>query len=141
VPQRRDSPADVSPAPPERRPEVVLDVLFEDGLLFLALANIGDAPALKVSCRFRRKLRGLGGTKDVSKLPLFESLAFLGPGREIRTLLDSAASFFARGEPTNVYAKTVYVDAAGHSYETTVEHELAIYRELAYVPKGVAPHA
>ncbi len=142
MPQRRDPPDVVEPAPPvERRPEVVLDVVFEDGLLFLALANIGDAPALGVSCRFRRKLRGLGGTRDVSKLPLFDNVAFLGPGREIRTFLDSSAAFFARGEPTRVSVTTTYADASGREYKTAVEHELAIYRELAYVPKGVAPHA
>lgn len=128
---------DAAPTARERRPEVVLDVVFEDGLLFLAVSNIGDAPALAVSCRFRRKLRGLGGTKDVSKLPLFENIAFLAPGREIRTLLDSSASYFARGEPTDVRVATRYSDADGRSYESSVVHDLAIYRELAYVSRGV----
>ena len=140
MPEQRDS-ADQDEPRIARRPEVVLDVVFEDGLLFLAVSNIGDAAALKVSCRFRRKLHGLGGTKDVSKLPLFENIEFLAPGREIRTLLDSAASYFARDEPTALSATTTYADAAGSAYKTTVEHDLAIYRELAYVPKGVAPHA
>jgi hypothetical protein len=140
VPPKRD-PDNVPPAPAERRPEVVLDVLFEDGLLFLAVANIGDAPALAVTCRFRRKLRGLGGTQDVSKLPLFENIAFLGPGREIRTLLDSSAAYFARGEQTRISVTTTYADASGRSYTSAVEHDLAIYRDLAYVPKGVPTDA
>jgi hypothetical protein len=135
VPQRREPADDAAPAPVERRPEVVLDVVFEDGLLFLAVANVGDAPALGVSCRFRRKLRGLGGTQDVSKLPLFRSIAYLGPGREIRTLLDSSASYFARGEPTLVSVTTTYADTTGRPYRTAVEHDLAIYRDLAYVPR------
>jgi hypothetical protein len=125
----------------ERRPEVVLDVVFEDGLLYLAVSNIGSAPALGVSCRFRRKLIGLGGAKDVSRLPLFENIAFLGPGREIRTLLDSSAGFFARDEPTEVRATTRYSDAGGREYRTPVVHDLAIYRELAYVPEGVTRDA
>jgi hypothetical protein len=137
VPPRRDQPDDAPPAPAERRPEVVLDVVFEDGLLFLAVANIGLAPALGVSCRFRRKLRGLGGTQDVSKLPLFQNITFLGPGREIRTLLDSSAAYFARGEPTELSVTTSYADGAGRTYRTSVEHDLAIYRDLAYVPRGV----
>jgi hypothetical protein len=119
----------------ERRPDVALDVVFEDGLLFLVVVNTGNAAALGVSCKFRRRLRGLGGTQDMSKLPLFEHIAYLGPAREIRTLLDSSASFFAREEPTRVAVTTSYADASGRSYTSTVEHELAIYRDLAYVPR------
>ncbi len=135
MPQRREEPGDARPAPAEWRPEVVLDVVFEDGLLYLAIANIGDAPAVRVSCRFRKRLRGLGGTQDVSKLPLFERLAFLGPGREIRTLLDTSAAYFARDEPTEFAVTITYADEPGREYETRVEHDLAVYRELAYVPK------
>jgi hypothetical protein len=135
VPQNRDQ-VDTA-AGCDRRPEVVLDVVFDDGLLFLAVANIGTAPALGVSCRFRRKLRGLGGTQDVSKLPLFRHVSFLGPGREIRTLLDSSAAYFARGEPTELSVTTSYADGSGRTYRTTVEHDLAIYRDLAYIPGGV----
>jgi hypothetical protein len=138
VPPRSDQPDD---APAERRPEVVLDVVFEDGLLFLAVTNIGTAPALGVSCRFGRKLRGLGGTQDVSKLPLFQNVAFLGPGREIRTLLDSSAAYFARDEPTELSVTTRYNDGSGHTFRTVVEHDLSIYRDLAYVPRGVQTDA
>jgi hypothetical protein len=139
---RRPDPADDAPTgAAERRPEVVLDVVFEDGLLFLVVANTGDAAALGVSCRFRRRLRGLGGTEDVSKLPLFEHIAYLGPRREIRTLLDSSAAFFAREEQTRVAVTMSYADASGRAYKSTVEHELAIYRDLAYVPRKVPSDA
>ena len=141
MPRRPDPADDAAPAVAERRPEVVLDVVFEDGLLFLVVANTGDAPALGVSCKFRRRLRGLGGTQDLSKLPLFEHIAYLGPGREIRTLLDSSAAFFARDEPTRVAVTTSYADASGSSYTSAVEHELAIYRDLAYVPRKVPSDA
>lgn len=120
-----------------RRPDVLVDVLFEDGLLFLSVSNIGDAPALNVSCTFGGELRGLGGTKDLAELPLFRNIEFLAPGKEIRTLLDSSAAFFARDEPTKLSVTTAYHDPSGGSYETTIHHDLAIYRELAYVQKGV----
>jgi hypothetical protein len=135
MPQKR-GPADDGTTLVGKRPEVVLDVVFEDGLLFLAVANIGDAPALGVACKFGTELYGLGGRHEVSKLRLFEHIAFLGPGREIRTLLDSSAAYFARGEPTEVSVTTTYADSAGRSYETVVEHDLEIYRDLAYIPKG-----
>ena len=50
------------------RPEVIVDVVFEDGLFFLSVANIGDRPALDVQTTFNRKLVGLGGTRDVAAL-------------------------------------------------------------------------
>jgi hypothetical protein len=126
----------VPPQPPDsqRRPDVLLDVVFEDGLLYLALSNIGDAPAVGVSFELEPRLRGLGGTRDVAELALLRNVEFLAPGREIRTLLDSSAAYFGRGEPTKLVAKGSYRDASGRPYETTIHHDLAIYRELAYVP-------
>jgi hypothetical protein len=117
------------------RPDVILDVVFEDGLLFLALRNIGLRPALGVSAEFGRPLHGLGGTKEVSALPLFRRLEFLAPGREIRTLLDSSASWFRRRQPTKLAVRIAYRDAAGERYTTTVKHDLAVYREVAYVTR------
>jgi hypothetical protein len=114
------------------RPDVILDVVFEDGLLFLTLRNIGPRPALRVETRFRRALVGLGGTKDVSATPLFRRVEFLAPGREIRTLLDSSASWFGRRQPTKLAATVTYVDGEGERYETAVQHDLAVYREVAY---------
>ena len=79
------------------RPDVIVDLDFEGGLLFLAVRNIGDRPALDVTTTFNRKLLGLGGGTDVSALPLFRNIPFLAPNKEIRTLLDTAGSWFARG--------------------------------------------
>jgi hypothetical protein len=120
-----------------RRPDVLIDVLFEDGLLFLSVSNIGDSPALRVSCTFGRELRGLGGTKNLAELALFRNIEFLAPGKEIRTLLDSSAAYFARDEPAELSVTAAWRDDSGRSYEKTIHHDLAIYRELAYVPKGV----
>ncbi len=117
------------------RPEVIVDVLFEDGLLFLALRNTGTRAALGVATRFNRKLKGLGGTKEISALPLFRNVEFLAPGREIRTLLDSSAAFFARRQPTTISARISYRDPDGEEYTTSVKHDLEIYRELGYVER------
>jgi hypothetical protein len=115
------------------RPEVIIDLDFERGLLFLGVRNIGDRPALDVQTAFNRKLLGLGGTKDVSALPLFRNIPFLAPGKEIRTLLDSAGSWFARRRATKITARVTYRDADGTDYRGTMSHDLEIYRELAYV--------
>jgi hypothetical protein len=117
------------------RPEVIVDVVFEDGLLFLSVANIGDRPALEVQTTFNRKLVGLGGTKDVAALPLFRRIAYLAPGKEIRTLLDSAPSWFARTRSTALTARVAYTDPEKKPYKGTMTHDLEIYRDLAY-PRG-----
>jgi hypothetical protein len=115
------------------RPEVIVDVEFDRGLLFLVLRNIGARPALEVSTTFDRKLLGLGGTKDVGALPLFRNILFLAPGKEIRTLLDSAGAWFARRRATKITARVTYRDTEGEEYRGTMRHDLEIYRELAYV--------
>jgi hypothetical protein len=115
------------------RPEVIVDVVFEEGLLFLSVRNIGERPALNVRTTFNRKLVGLGGAKDVAALPLFRRIAYLAPGKEIRTLLDSAPSWFARTRSTALTARVAYTDPEKKAYKGTMTHDLEIYRELAYV--------
>jgi hypothetical protein len=121
-------------------PDVILDVVFEDGLLYLALRNLGCRPALDVSCSFDKPFRGLGGERPLNELRLFRKLPFLAPGREIRTLLDSTAAYFARREPARLQATLSWRTTAGEKRRTTIVHDLAVYRELAYVPRG-APDA
>jgi hypothetical protein len=115
------------------RPEVIVDVVFEDGLLYLTVANIGDRPALDVKTTFNRKLVGLGGKKDVAALPLFANIPFLAPGKEIRTLLDSTSSWFSRRNAKTVVARVAYRDAEKKEYKGAMTHDLEIYREIAYV--------
>ena len=54
---------------PRGRPEVIVEFLFDDGLLFLSVRNIGEKPAVNVSVRFSKKLIGFDG-KDISALAL-----------------------------------------------------------------------
>jgi hypothetical protein len=117
------APARDAPPSGERRPDVILDVVFEQGLLFLLLRNI----------RFDRPLSGVEGTKEISALPVFRRLSFLGPGREIRVFLDSSASYFSRRQPTRLAVEIGYRDRDGRKYETTIKHDLSVYRELGYV--------
>lgn len=115
------------------RPDVIVDLDFENGLLFLAVRNIGDRPALDVTTTFNRKLLGLGGGTEVSALPLFRNIPFLAPNKEIRTLLDTAGSWFARRRATKITARVAYRDAEGKDYRGSMSHDLEIYREIAYV--------
>ena len=111
---------------------VVVDVVFDGGLLYLELANLADRPALNVACTFDPSLVDLQG-RDVSKLPLFRHVEFLGPQRRIRTLLDSTAGYFARETATRVSVTVEYERPDGERSVTEVAHDLEIFRELAYL--------
>ena len=82
------------------RPDVIVDFRFERGLLYIALINLSDAPAYRVSTRFAKPFRGLGGDCVVSTLPMFRRVEFLAPHKRIETLeifhTHSAPAFVAQ---------------------------------------------
>ena len=114
------------------RPDVIVDVDFEAGLLFLAVRNIGDRPALDVTTTFNRKLLGLGGGTDVSALPLFGTSPF-----SRRTRSPDAPrhrGVLVRAPPGDEdHRRVAYRDAEGKDYRGSMSHDLEIYREIAYV--------
>jgi hypothetical protein len=110
---------------------VVVDVAFEDGVLYLELANLASRPALNVTCKFDPPLVDVQG-RDVSKLRLFRRVEFLGPGRRLRTLLDSVPGYFRRDAPTRAVVTVEYERPGQRRRATTVTHDLELYRELAY---------
>jgi len=111
---------------------VVVDVVFDGGVLYLELANLADRPALNVACTFDPPLVDLEG-RDVSTLPLFRRVEFLGPRRRIRTLLDSHAGYFAGERATRLSVAVEYERPDGPRCVTQVAHDLEIFRELAYL--------
>ena len=115
------------------RPDVIIEFLFDRGMLHLALRNIGERPAIATSVKFDKKIVGLGGLKDISTLPVFRQLEFLGPGREIVVFVDQSHSYFARKQPTKITARISYSDSEKQKYDTTINHDLEIYRDLPYL--------
>jgi hypothetical protein len=110
---------------------VVVDVAFEDGVLYLELANLANRPALDVRCSFEPALVDVQG-RDVSELRLFRCVEFLGPRRRLRTLLDSVPGYFGREAPTRAVVTVEYERPGQPRRATTVTHDLELYRELAY---------
>jgi hypothetical protein len=110
---------------------VVVDVDFEDGVFYLELANLADRPALNVTCSFDAPLVDAQG-RDMSELGVFRHVAFLGPRRRLRTLLDSLPGYFGRARATSVTVTVEYERPGAPRSATKVSHDLEIYRELAY---------
>ena len=116
-----------------RRPEVIVDFIFEKGLLFLSIENIGDASAFTVSVDFEPGIRSPEGGRDISELPLFRNIEFLPPHKSIVTYVATSASYFHRGEPTKIATHIAYRDHTGKEYKTSIHHDLEIYREIRYI--------
>lgn len=121
--------------------EVILDVVFDRGLLFLVLANLGSQPALRVRVRFEAPLVGVGGAKRIDRLALFRRLEYLAPGKPIEVFLDRSADFFARREPTRVAATLGWRTPDGERRRATIVHDLEIYRDLGFVEREVPQRA
>lgn len=119
----------------EPRPDVIVDFLFEDGMLLVAVQNIGLHPAPGVHVAFDPPFQGLGGAVSIPELPLFRNIEFPAPSRSIRTLLDSSAAYFARKEPEQITATASYSDRSGRKFSGTMLHDLAIYRDIALIPE------
>jgi len=83
-------------AAPAARPRVIVEFVFDRGLLSIAVRNIGDRPAHNIAVEFEPTFMGMGGAKDVATQALFRNLQFLGPGREVATLLDHCAAYLSR---------------------------------------------
>ena len=112
---------------------MILDVEFEDGLLYLVLENIGRRPAHSVRVRFAEPLHGLGGERRIDRLQIFRRLGLLGPRRQIRIFLDRAALLFARGQPTVLEARITWRTDDDGRGARTVRHDLAAYRDFPYL--------
>ena len=117
----------------EPAPDVIVDFDFEDGLLFVALRNIGRGPAFDISVEFDKRLHGIGGAKVIPEMALFSDVGFLPPRKSIRTFLDTSASYFARDEPTELQCETAFHDRRGRRLVNRMRHNLEIYRDIGYI--------
>jgi hypothetical protein len=120
--------------------DVMLDVVFDRGLLFLVVANTGDRSAHSVRIKFDKPFGGVGGTKKMQRLALFRRLEFLAPKKSISVFLDRSASYFARDEPTQLTAAVSWRTSAGERRSSTIHHDLEIYRDLGFIDREV-PHS
>lgn len=120
--------------PPEQEdPDVIVDFIFDDGLFFISIENIGSQPATDIRVQFVPKITGVEGTKKVTELPLFSSLLFLPPGKQITTYLDSSAAYFEREEPTSITTTIRFKSRSGKALKNVTRHNLEIYKEIGYL--------
>ena len=126
----KGSPGTSSTADPD--PYVIVDFVFDRGALFIAIENIGRRPAFEVRVNFSHKLMGVGGTVEVSAMPLFSALEFLPGGKKITAFLDTSESYFRSRQPAQVTTRISYKDAVETELTQTIRHNLEIYRDIGY---------
>lgn len=112
---------------------VIVDFVFEDGLLFVSLENIGDTPAADVSVEFEPPVHAAEG-RDLGSMALFRRFAFLAPRKRVVAFVDSTAAYFARGEPSAVAVSIRWRDQDGEARSARIRHDLDVYRDLPHVP-------
>jgi hypothetical protein len=117
------------------RPYVILDFIYDKGLFYITIRNIGKRSAFKVSVHFDKDFNGVEGRKEISKLPIFTNIEFMPPDKEISLFLDSSFSYFSRGEPTKIDTKITFQNYEGRKYEFRMMHDLGVYKELGYIKR------
>jgi len=115
------------------RPEVIIDFIFKEGLLYISVKNIGARAAYKISIRFNKRFFGVEGTKEISSMALFKNIEFMPPQKEIITFLDVSSSYFRREEPEKISAELTYFDSKKRKYVEKIKHDLSIYRDIGYI--------
>jgi hypothetical protein len=123
-------------AAPDPDPYVIVDFVFDRGLLWIAIKNIGARPAYRVRVKFSHKVMGVEGTVEISALPLFRALEFLPGGKEISTFLDSSGSYFRSGQSAQITTRITYQDARGEESSNAIQHNLEIYREIGHAGRA-----
>ena len=123
--------------PTELDPDVIVDFIFEEGLLFIAIHNIGLQPAYDISVQFKPKLTGIPAEKKkkISDIALFKQISFMPPDKQIRAFLDSSESFFSRNEPTKIVTHIRFENEKGNRFHNAITHNLEIYRDIGYIRK------
>ncbi len=116
----------------EPRPDVIIDFLCQQGMLFISLKNIGARSAYQVKTSFDQPLHGLDGRKCISDLPLFRRIEFVPPGKEFVQLLDPVAAWFRRRRSSKIGVTITYNDREGRRFSERIAHDLRIYRDLGY---------
>ncbi len=117
----------------EHAPDVIVDFVFEKGLFHIAIINIGDASAYRVSVTFNHEIKGLGGSKAVSKMALFQKIEFMPPQKRIATFLDTSNSYFKQQQPTDIETTIKFNDSQGKGYKNIIKHNLNIYKDIGYI--------
>jgi len=116
-----------------KRPDVIVDIVFDNGQLHIVLANQGKSCAQRIRVKFHQPLNGVDGRKLISEQALFHATEYLPAGKQISTFLDTTQAYFSRKEPAFISLTVGFEDRFGRHYQRDITHNLEIYRNIGYV--------
>lgn len=116
-----------------KRPDVIVDFVFDNGQIHVVLANQGKSCAQRIRIKFHQSLNGVDGRKVVSKQLLFHATEYLPAGKVISTFLDTTQAYFAREEPSLISLTIGFEDRFGRYYQRDICHNLEIYKDIGYL--------
>lgn len=116
-----------------KRPDVIVDIVFDNGQLHVVLANQGKSCAQRIRVKFHQPFHGVDGRKLVSEQAVFHATEYLPAGKQIRTFLDTTQAYFSRKEPTLISLTVGFEDRFGRHFQREITHNLEIYRDIGYV--------
>jgi len=114
-------------------PEVIFDVIFDKGVFVFSIKNITHLPAFSVRVNFDKKIMGVQGKVEISKLKIFQQLDYLAPHKEIKVFLDSASAYFQRKGPTKFIALIKWLDSEKKAFHRKIPHNLNAYKDLGFI--------
>lgn len=111
--------------------DVYVDVVFDEGLLFLVVCNDGPLPARQVRVKFAHPLRGADQV-DVSELGIFRRLEFLAPGKRIEVFLDHASAHFAKRQRSQITLRVSW-RMGRRAFDASITHDMRAYADLPHI--------
>lgn len=115
-----------------------VDVIFERGLLFLAIRNNSSDPVFNVKTKFLTRIKfppmaSRPPLPYLTDLPVFQNILFLAPHKEIRVFLDGYVSYMMTGQPMELKMTVEFDTPAGEHIRNNIFHNLEIYRGVGYI--------
>lgn len=117
---------------PASTPNVIVDVLFESGLFFISVENIGFLPAHKIRITFDQPILGIDG-KPINDLNLFNHLEYLPPGKQLTCFLNRADLYFQSDAPAQFAVTVDFQDDREQEFQNQIRHNLSIYEDINIV--------
>lgn len=123
------------------RPFVVLDLTSEERPFFyLSVKNIGSTMARDIRFEFDQMPTSTMGHGDLERLKMFrEGISTLPPGKEIKTLFDSAIQRYPSDLPETYRVTVSYTDPDGERhYREEMDLDFGLYwNRLSVERKGI----
>jgi hypothetical protein len=114
----------------QTRPFVVLDLESEEPpFFFLAVKNIGTTMARDVKFEFHPTPKTTVKEADLKRLKMFrEGISTLPPGKEIKTLFDTAIQRYPTDLPEVYEVRITYTNQSrGQTYSETMDLDFGLY--------------